>query len=369
MKALILSCNTGQGHNTAGHAILEALRLRGITSEMKDALSFGTQNASRYISGSYIKMTQVNPKLFGTLYHAGDAISRHTRKSPVYFANALYAGKLRDYILENGYDTIICPHLFPAETLTYLRRKQELKIKQYAVSTDYTCIPFFKEIDMDAFFIPLESQKAEFIAKGMEEKKLIATGIPVSRAFQEKTAKQEARRLLELPQEKNLYLLMSGSMGFGDVPDIARMLLRLSDDNTWVLALTGHNHRLSSLLKEQFAEDARLKIIDYTKKVALYMDACDVLLSKPGGLSSTEAVVKNVPFVHTAGIPGCETVNMRLFGEMGISIPTMTPLESALAAKLLFADDSLRERMLTNQRQKINGKAADDIVDYLLAHQ
>lgn len=369
MKTLILSCSTGQGHNTAGRALLEALKNRGIPAEMHDALSFGKRNASKYVCGSYIKVTQVSPGLFGRLYQAGSAISNPFTKSPIYFANTLYSEKLKRFILDNGFDTVVCPHLFPAEAVTHLRKHREINVKHYGVATDYTCSPFWEETDIDAFFIPHEKLRAEYVSKGFTTERLVATGIPVSRAFRERVDQREARARLDLPQDKTLYLLMSGSMGFGDVPEIAQKLLAISGDSVQVLVLTGHNDRLTQKLEECFAGEPRLRSVAYTKQVALYMDACDVTLTKPGGLSSTEAAVKNIPFVHTAGIPGCETRNMAFFNELGIALPTTSPWESALAAALLHADGELRQRMTQSQREQINAKAAEDIVDNMLARE
>lgn len=366
MKVLILSCNTGQGHNTAGLALLEALTARGIPAEMHDALSFAHKRASVAVSGSYVKMTQVRPAMFGRLYRAGSAISNPRFKSPVYYANALYAGRLMQFITENGFDTVLCPHLFPAEALTYLRRKHGLKVRVYGVATDYTCTPFWEETDIDRFFIPHAALRAEYQQKGFSPERLMETGIPVSRAFGEKTEQMAARAALGLERDQTLFLLMSGSMGFGDVPEIAAHLLNLSGANTRVLVLVGNNQKLKQVLLARFAEDTRVIPVDYTTQVALYMDACDVTLTKPGGLTSTEAAVKNIPFVHTAPIPGCETENARFFGRLGISLPTTTPLESAQAALLLASDAALRQRELACQREQINAHAADDIVDTLL---
>ncbi len=366
MKALILSCNTGQGHNTAGRAVLEELHGRGIAAEMHDALAFGGKKTSAVVSGGYVKITQQNPRLFGGLYRAGTLISNPRLKSPVYYANALYAAKLEDFIVQNGFDTILSPHLFPAEALTFLRKKRGLRVKSYGIATDYTCSPFWEETDVDIFFIPHRSLRAEYEGKGFAPSRLVETGIPVSKAFREKKPMREARDLLKLPQELPLYLVMSGSMGFGDVPDIVAHLLSLGGERLRVLVLTGHNDRLTERLGARFGVDSRVMPVGYTKKVALYMDACNVTLTKPGGLTSTEAAVKNIPFVHTAPIPGCETINAQFLGGLGVSIPTGTPLESARAAVLLNTDASLRERQLDSQRAQINARAAQDIVDYLI---
>lgn len=363
MKMLILSCNTGQGHNTAGKALLEALTRRGVPAEMHDALAFGGRHASVVVSGSYVKMTQLRPAMFGRLYRAGEFISSPRFKSPVYYANALYAGQLMRFIQDNGFDTVLCPHLFPAEALTWLRRKHGLKVRVYGVATDYTCTPFWEETDVDRFFIPHSALRPEYEQKGFAPDRLVETGIPVSHAFSQKMDMAQARASLGLEQDKQLFLLMSGSMGFGDVPQIASHLLSLGGPDIRVLVLVGHNQRLKEELASGFAHDSRLVPVDFTSQVAVYMDACNITLTKPGGLTSTEAAVKNIPFVHTAPIPGCETVNARFFGSLGMSMPTTTPLESAQAALLLAADEGLRARQLACQRREINPHAADDIVD------
>ncbi|MDD3411673.1 MAG: glycosyl transferase [Eubacteriales bacterium] len=366
MKALILSCNTGQGHNTAGKAVLEALQLRGVPCEMKDALSFGGERTSVRVSGSYIRITQAVPSLFGRLYRAGALISSCRHKSPVYFANTLYADRLSRYITENGFDIILSPHLFPAEALTFLRRKRGLRVRSYGIATDYTCSPFWEETDVDRFFIPHEALRPEYESKGFAPQRLLATGIPVSRAFREKKSVAEARGELGLSCAGRVFLMMTGSMGFGDVPELTQALLARVAPDDRILILAGRNERLAARLRAKYGADERVRLVPFTRRVPLYMDACDVLLSKPGGLSSTEAAAKNVPLVHTAPIPGCETANAHLFAMRGLSIATRTPQESAEAAVYLAGDEGAKRRQLEAQRSFVNAAAADDIVNALL---
>lgn len=93
---------------------------------MKDALSFAGEKASRLVSSGYINMATHAPNLFRCLYAAGGLVSTSRSKSPVYWANVSYTDALHRYILDKGFDTIITPHLFPAEALTHLLRKHPL---------------------------------------------------------------------------------------------------------------------------------------------------------------------------------------------------------------------------------------------------
>lgn len=364
----MLSCNTGQGHNTAAKALLEALEGRGIPCEMRDTLTFGGKLASPAVSGGYVKITQYVPGLFGRMYRAGDFISSARVHSPVYFANTLYAKALGEYIARNGFDTVFSPHLFPAEALTFLRRRG-LTVRSYGVATDYTCTPFWEETDVDVFYIPHEDLRAEYEGKGFAPERLKVTGIPVSGRFRAKVPQAAARAKLGLRREGSLFLLMTGSMGFGDVPDLVDGLLAQAGADARVLALVGSNRRLLEALTGRYGAEPRVKPISFTKEVALYMDACDVLLTKPGGLSSTEAAVKNVPMVHTAPIPGCETHNARFFAERGASVSADTPGACARAAVRLAHDPEARERMLRSQQALVNPRAAEDILDDTLRRE
>ncbi|MDD6032311.1 MAG: glycosyl transferase, partial [Oscillospiraceae bacterium] len=308
MKILILSCNTGQGHNAAGKAVLEELIRQGADCLMMDALSLVGETTSRRVSGAYCGLTTHFPRGFQWLYRAGGALSSAHRKSPVYLANLSYAGRLKQFIEENGYDTVVMPHLFPAEALTYLRKKEGLKARCYAVATDYTCIPFWEETELDRYFIPHEDLTEEFVARGIAREKLIPTGIPVSERFNRRLPQSEARSRLGLPQDEMLYLVMTGSMGFGNTADLTGNLLALPGT---VCVLGGNNEKMKASLRSRFGREGRVRVLDFTDRVALYMDACDMLFTKPGGLTSTEAAVKNVPLIHTAPIPGCETINAR----------------------------------------------------------
>ncbi len=366
MKVLILSCNTGQGHNSAGLAVEEELRRREIPCEMKDALSLARGKASKTISGAYIGVATKAPSLFGGIYKLGGVISSSKRKSPVYYANARYARALQSYIEENGFTAVVTPHLFPAEALTWLRKKGYFSVPSYAVATDYTCIPFWEETELDGYFLPHKDLIPEFTGKGIPGEKLIPTGLPVSRRFLSRQCQKEARQKLGLPSGAPVFLVMTGSMGFGDISSFTLDLLLTCPKESRIVILTGNNQPLKAKIDRDFRQESRVTAVPFTRDVPLYMDACDVLLSKPGGLTSTEAAVKNVPLVHTRPIPGCETKNAQFFSSRGMSLAVQNPKEAAAAAAKLAESEKLREKMRRLQRGGIPFRAAENIVNYLL---
>ena len=366
MKALILSCNTGQGHNEAGLAIQEGLLERGIDCEFADTLRFAGEGVSRKASGLYVGTTIHAPAVFGGLYWIADHIGNPRLHSPVYWLNRLYRDRLLEHVEKSGADVVVAPHLFPAQTLTSLRAEGRLTVPAVAVATDYTSIPFWEETRMDAFVIPHPDLTEEFIKKGLDPAVLYPLGIPVRKAFSDRTDPAAARKRLGLPPDVPTVLIMSGSMGYGHLEQLIRRMRERGGPTVHMVVMGGNNEPLKARLRQLFGADPGVRVLDFTREVPLYMDACDLLFSKPGGLTSTEAAVKNLPLIHTAPIPGCETKNALFFAARGLSVYPTRPEDQVEAALALLLSRSKRERMRKAQRTAIPADARDRICDLII---
>lgn len=374
MKVLVLSCNTGEGHNTAGKAIYNKLLQMGVDCDFVDTLSIAGVKVSRAVNNSYVGITTSVPKVFGMMYSIGRAVSdlntRHLHiNSPVYAANTLYAKKLADFIVKGRYDVAVMPHLFPAECLTSLRRHGLLRIPFICVATDYTCIPFWEETKPDYFVIPHPDLAEDFYSKGIPADRLLPYGIPVSDTFKGKTERSVARAALGLPDDKPILLLMSGSMGFGSLEEMTRALYARFDGNARVIILCGRNQSMKEHLSEVFSDQPDVILQPFTDKVNLFMDAADIVFTKPGGLTSTEAAVKNVLLVHTPPIPGCETINAAFFSSRGMSVCPGANADThaiAEAAYSLWCDREAQRHMLAAQRENAFPDSADNICRFIM---
>ncbi len=370
MKALILSCNTGQGHNTAARAIMEELTARGIACEMQDALAFASKFISNTVCGIYNKASVRIPRVLG----AGISTAKLTHKifkknSPCYVANLPYAGKVYRYIKKNGFDTVIMPHVFPSEALTWVERRlpNEGDLRTCFVATDYAYPPFLSETELDTYFIPHEDLREDFIAAGVPSDKIVVSGIPVAASFHTPMSREEAREALGLPKDKRILLIMTGSMGYGNTEELTARLLEKLPENTLVYVMGGNNEKMKARIRDAHADDERLTVLDFTDKVSLYLAASDLLFTKPGGLSSTEAAVRGIPVLHTKPIPGWEQENIRFFKEHGMSDFGEDAESLVTKALFLLANPHRGEEMVESQRRNINAFAARDIVDFLLS--
>ncbi len=332
---------------------------------MLDALRFARPKASRRASGVYVKTATNFPDVFGAVYRVAGKISSSKRKSPVYYANTLYGRKLYRYIEKGGYDCVVMPHLFPAEAITYIKKHYPLKAACFFVATDYTCIPFTEETGMDAYFIPSDELVSEYAERGIPEERLVPLGIPVSGRFREKKDQKETRMGLGIGAAGPVVLVMTGSMGFGNVCAMASVIEAGLPEDGRVVILGGNNQKLKARLRKEFRGNRKVMVLDFTTQADLYMDICDVLVTKPGGLTSTEAAAKGIPMVHSAPIPGCETKNAAFFSCHGMSVLGKNEKEAGARALELLKNKAAARNMTETQKHYINAGAAADICDYI----
>ena len=366
MKVLILSCNTGEGHNSAGRAVREALRARGVHCEMIDALQFGFRGESKLISQGHSFVYRHLPHLFGTTYRLMENHKPEKGDSLVYRTSSLRTEKLYRYIVQRGFDTIVCVHVFPAAAMTRIRRTCNPALRIYFVATDYTCSPGVGDLQMDAWFTPHWALEENFVARGLPRERLVATGIPVSGRFVQRRDRAEARRLLGLPEQGRLVLMMSGSMGAGPIGRLVAQLSAQLPADAVLAVICGRNEKLRARLDR--AVHRRVRVIGYTDQVDLYMDAAELILTKAGGLSSTEALMKRLPIVYLNAVPGCETRNRDFLCQLDCAITMDRVSRLASATVHLLEDPARLARMRMHIDEHFRQRAADDIAAYLIQH-
>ncbi|MBS1317942.1 MAG: glycosyltransferase [Lachnospiraceae bacterium] len=365
MKVLILSCNTGGGHNAAAQAIAEAIREHGDCAEVLDYLCLAGNGVSKLVGDGYVEVVKKAPAVFGMAYKLGMAVSKMMKKSPVYYANARMARYLEEYLQKNPVDAIVMPHLYPAETITYMRRNGVVLPFTVVVMTDYTCIPFWEETDCDYYITPHKKLHPEIVKRGIPEYKLKAFGIPVSGKCRKYIPKEQARSMLGLEQKKKYFLLAAGSMGTKAIVHILELLLAMRSKNENLVVICGSNQKLKKKLQKKYKNRKEVMVVGYTKKMPIYLKACDVIFTKPGGLTSTEAAVSGIPIVHIRPIPGCETENRRFFQKSGMSVSRKTAIGQVVSGVRLMHDEKKVKRMLEAQKREINPDASEELYCFL----
>ena len=367
MDALILTCGTGGGHNAAAYAMEEELNNRGHHTVVLNPYTLKSDRLASIIDHCYIRIAQKLPKLFGLIYRAGMLYNKLPVRSPVYHVNKTMMERMKTYLSQHHFDVIVMTHLFPAEILTNLKDHGTPIPPCLFIATDYTCIPFCGEIDCDFYVIPSKDLTREFSSQGIAPHTIYPLGIPTRSAFHRNMDKIQIKKGLKLSLEKNYIFISGGSMGAGKLIHAIRKVLShyANDSSIEIIVLCGNNISLYRKLKRLYKN--RVIPLKHTEHVAEYMVACEAVITKPGGLTSTEAAVCNSRLIHISPIPGCETKNAHFFSKNGLSIfvPSMKELIPAIEH---LQKDAAYQRMKNQQNRYINKFAASDICELIERH-
>ena len=355
MKLLILTCSTGGGHTSAAKAVAQAASAAGADCRIEDALRFLPGFDGKVISHGHTFIYRHMPNLFGAGYR------REQRSGAGAFRVECQRGAraLGLYIADGGYDAVVSVHIFASFMLTRLRKDGALPIPAVNVATDYTCSPGFAESALDLNFIPHDLMD-EFVNCGVNRERLIESGIPVGREFGERTPRKLARAVLGLPEKGVLALLMCGSMGCGPMEELTDRLSRALPEGGNLVVLCGTNTKLHEAISKCGLENVRA--VGFTKRVSVWMDAADLMISKPGGSTSTETMTKRLPMIVIDAVPGCETKNLEYLTSRGCAISVPTDEIPVLARSLLLKPDRADD-MRSNMERYFPPGAAERISD------
>lgn len=364
MATLILTCNTGEGHNSCAKAIKEVYDAHGETCEIMDALLFVSEWFSGFTHKVHTAMYQKHPKVFRKGYVITEKHNNLTTTKGTFPYWVLKHGvdKLYQYILENKITHIICVHPLLMMLLTALEEKYGKICKTAFVATDYTCSPGVKDSRPEICFIPDSSLAGEFCCENIGRDQIVASGISVRQQFYQKFDKKAAKEHFGIPKEIPHLLVMCGSMGCGPMEELLELLDAVNCFvDVHVTLVCGSNERLKCSLSEKYADSETIHIRGFVSQISQLMDSADLFITKPGGLSSTEAAVKCVPMVFVDAVGGCEDHNLEYFRSRGCAVSGKTPGDIANHCLALLQDperlknmsDALRHLQIPNAAEII----------------
>lgn len=323
MEALILSCSTGGGHNAAARACQDALSRHGHHAILLDPYSLQGPEVAEKVGRFYVDFVKTVPDLFGAVYKLGEAYTWLQEKiphhSPVYWFQRKTAPRLQAYLEHLKPDVILTTHVFAGEMLTMLRNKGVQLPPVIYVATDYTSIPFTQEVKADYYIVGHPDIAESFEKNGLPAWRILPYGIPVDDDFQKQVSRREAKAALGLDPERRYLLMAGGSMGFGLDGMVGSLLPMLeADPSLDLLVLTGTNAAVRARMDARYPQP-QVKVLGATDQMPLYMQACEAILTKPGGLTTTEACVSRIPMILVHPIPGVETINANFFETHGMA--------------------------------------------------
>jgi len=310
MNILFLSVSAGGGHMKAAEALKAHVEESYPDSRtiLLDTLKYINPIIDKLVIGGYLSTVQVTPKLYGKLYDLAEAGENISEVSQI--MNRIISYKIKRLIRQFVPDLIVCTHPFTSQMVTRLKKQTNINPKIVTVLTDFIPHSFWLHEGVDAYIVAHPAMKYDMIAKGINEETIFPLGIPISKKFLEPLNKSEVRNSLGLTN-KTTILLMGGSLGFGDIKEVFTGLTE-SHKDLQIIVVAGQNKALyKQIRKYSNRVDKVIKVFGYTDKIPELMSASDLLISKPGGMTVSEALVKKLPMILISPIPGQEEKNAR----------------------------------------------------------
>ena len=369
-KVLILSASAGAGHIRAAEAVETAFVQMNAADEVRhiDVLKYTNKLFRHLYSKAYIDMVNKMPELLGWLYDQLDKPWQNERRRLA--LDKLNTRPLVKFLEDYHPDIIVCTHFLPAEIISWLKAKERIKCRQAIVVTDFDVHALWLCHHYERYFVAIDETRVHMEKLGIPPEKLYVSGIPIDPIFAEKKDKREMRVKHDLKQDVTTILLSAGGFGVGPVEHILESLSGLQHP-AQVVALCGRNEELKTRLDELAAKLVRsshivIKNVGYTTQMDELMSASDILLGKPGGLTTSEALAKELVFVIVNPIPGQEERNSDHLLEEGVAIRCNNlPVLSYKIDRLLENPQRVAS-MKSNARRLARPNAGRDIVLDLL---
>ncbi|HHV63581.1 MAG TPA: glycosyltransferase [Peptococcaceae bacterium] len=340
-KVLILSASTGQGHNQVAKCLKEDLEASGYSVSIAEPVKEESKLMEKLVDDGYQLLASRLPKMYGKLYKI--TYHKYVNKGVVTFLNLTLSTTIYQLIQEHKPDLLIVTHPLFVNVVSLLKADRKINLPFIAIVTDYMAHLFYVNKYVDAYIVGSRYTKDTLTEKGVAESKIYVYGIPIRKEF------RQPRR--EHKNDTFTILLMGGGMG---VPYMRKCLDKLltNKHNLRILVVCGNNQRLKTSLENKLADSIlngkEVKIYGFTRNIPDLMDESDVIVTKPGGLTVTEAINKNIPIIIPFFIPGQEEENTEILVKAGLAVRAHNTTE----LNLLIDRFVENPKLLSDMRQK-----------------
>lgn len=366
-RILILSASVGNGHVSAAEALKKAFEIKGLAADVRheDVLKFTNPLFRRLYSRAYIDLVNHMPEVLGWMYDKLDEPWKNEKRR--LFFDKLNSRPLVKMIREYDPDWIVCTHFLPSEIISDLKGSGKMSTPQAIVVTDFDMHAMWLARNYEHYFVALEETRYHLETLGCTAEKTTVSGIPIDPKFGEVKPRAEMRAKYGLDQEMPTILLSLGGFGVGRIETLLDGLRAITPP-VQILAICGKNEELKAKLEREPANEngARVVPIGYTRDMDEYMSASDLIVGKPGGLTTCEALAKGLVFVIANPIPGQEERNSDHLLEQGCAIRSNNPATLGYKIQQLINAPERLAIMQKNALRFARPNAAFDIADKLI---
>ncbi|MDP8211903.1 MAG: glycosyltransferase [Candidatus Zapsychrus exili] len=360
MKILLIHASAGAGHLKAAEAVY--VKLKNYSEHevvFADALDYSSSFFKNLYKKTYYYLVSKVPLLWQFTFAVLDIPFLQPlilKLRRVY--NAFNVRKLHDYLIKENFDYIISSHFMPTEISSSLKAKGKITSKLITVVTDYDVHRIWLGKFVDMYAVASEWTKKKMDILGIDENKVVITGIPTDEKFSKTRDISELKKKLGVEQDAFTVLMATGSFGIGPIEEIIKALYSFQ-----VVVVCGHNKKLfETLTQKQYESVVVNGLVDNMDEL---MAVSDVMLTKPGGLSISEALVSQLPLIFFNAIPGQETNNIKVLKEYGVGISNCSIKEIAKELESLRSSRDKFATALMKTKELARPSAVRDIINLI----
>ena len=362
---LVVTASMGSGHNRAANAVAEAIKRKYPVNKINviDFMSTETAYFNSLVKDIYLMMLDHTPSVYEFFYKfTSDSTKGSTIQSV--FAHAMKKD-MRELIKKYEADMVICTHPFPCAAASYLKQTGEINIPLITVMTDFCVHQFWLYKNIDIYFTANDLLKKEMVNQGLLEERIFVTGIPVGYNFRVDYNRDDLLAKFKLEKDKPVALIMGGGLGLGGVKNALCQLERLKKD-IQILVITGANVALWSEMNE-YAQHSKHKIFvwGYSHNIQEFMSVATFLISKPGALTISEALTRELPMILHDPIPGPEVDNAKFVSDNGAAIWVKHQDTLDAVVREVLSDATILPKLRNNAKVLKKPYASDNIADVI----
>ncbi len=356
-SVIILTASTGAGHNQAANNLKQSFEEKGIYCHIIDMFKVTNKSMNFLIANGYKFFAEKMPSVYGTMYKFSD--QKQINNLMLNNAFLLTEGRLKWLVNELKPDLLISTHPFGAPIVGKLKKKGDIDVPLIQIVTDFIAHYTYVHTGIDAYIVASDSTMQSLVEKGANKSKIYVFGIPIKEEFRH-------RKKREFKSDRPLNLLiMGGSMGLAPMKDAVDALVATDKDLTMSI-VCGTNKNFYNEFNQRYAEkiaEGKVKIYGFVDNIAQLMDESDLIISKPGGLTTTEAIHKCIPMIIPFAIPGQEreNTNFLLENNMAIEVHNVQKLDEYISNLIIHPEQY--QNMVDNM-EKLSAKySIDEIID------
>jgi processive 1,2-diacylglycerol beta-glucosyltransferase len=364
-RILVLSASVGAGHLRAAQAVELALRQLDPEAAVEnvDVLTLTNGLFRRLYGRAYLDLVNKAPHVLGYFYDLLDRPRSGSRKSDRLrlLVEKLNLRKLLRLLEKQSWDVIVNTHFLPAEIIAALRRKGDIATPHLTATTDFETHRLWVNQPCDLYFTATEEGAANLRHWGVPAADIHVTGIPIHPAFSQAKDRGECLARHGLLGDRPLVLQLAGGFGVGPVEQLFQGLLSL-ETGIELVVVAGRNEELRTRLEQaEVPARHRAKVLGFTAEMDELMAAADLVVSKPGGLTTSEALARGAAMVIVNPIPGQESRNSDFLLENGAAVKINNLATLSYKLDRLLRDPERLALLKSNARRLGRPQAAFDV--------